>query len=40
MEIKPKLFMLNKPKGYLVTRSDQKDLRIIENFCPNGPIGK
>jgi len=31
---KPKLLMLNKPKGYVVTRSDEKDRKIVYELLP------
>ncbi len=34
MEIKPKLLMLNKPKGYVVTRSDEKDRKTVYQLVP------
>ncbi len=34
METKPKIFMLNKPKGYVVTRSDEKDRKIVYELLP------
>ncbi len=30
----PKLLMLNKPKGYVVTRSDEKDRKIVYELLP------